>query len=167
MAYNVKINKVTYNNVAKQGSPLADGSGEAIFWATNDANGVSADVLTGKTVYGADGSVNGSMVNNGAKGYVITDLNEQTITEGYYNGKGKIKLDDGALANLTSGNIKSGVEILGVVGNSNVVDTLDATATASDIMLGQTAYVKGQKVTGELTVISASYDESTRTLHIS
>lgn len=46
--------------------------------------------------------------------------------------------------NLVASNIKSGVTILGISGSY----TSDATATASDIKSGKTAYINGTKVTG-------------------
>lgn len=49
--------------------------------------------------------------------------------------------------NLVASNIKSGVSILGINGTY----TSDATATASDIKSGKTAYINGAKVTGTHT----------------
>lgn len=46
--------------------------------------------------------------------------------------------------------IKEGIDILGVVGNFKGIDTSDATATAADMLLGKTAYVKNQKIEGTI-----------------
>ncbi len=55
-------------------------------------------------------------------------------------------------ADLVAGNIRSGINIFGVTGTYAGIDTSDATATASDIMDGETAYVNGSKITGSLVV---------------
>lgn len=49
-------------------------------------------------------------------------------------------------------NIKKGVIIFNTEGTLDGIDTSDADATASDIALGKTAYVKGEKITGSLEV---------------
>ena len=49
-------------------------------------------------------------------------------------------------------NIKKGVNILGIIGNLEVLDTSDANATAVDIVTGKTAYVNGQKIAGNLVI---------------
>lgn len=49
-------------------------------------------------------------------------------------------------------NIKAGVNILGVLGTYEGLDTSDANATASDIVTSKTAYVNGQKLTGSLVI---------------
>lgn len=50
--------------------------------------------------------------------------------------------------NLIPENIKKGEKIYGVTGTLDVLDTSDATATPNDILVGMTAYVNGEKITG-------------------
>ena len=58
---------------------------------------------------------------------------------------------------LLPGNIKAGVNILGVTGTmSSGIDTSDATAAAGDILSGKTAYVNGTKVTGNIATKTAA-----------
>lgn len=83
MAQNVIINGVTYQNVPEVNIPKS-GSGTAKFYDTADADITGADVLTGKTGYGASGSVSGSMANNGStSGTISTKAGTVTIPAGY------------------------------------------------------------------------------------
>lgn len=50
--------------------------------------------------------------------------------------------------NLIPDNIKKGEKIYGVTGTLDVLDTSDATASPDDILVGMTAYVNGEKITG-------------------
>ena len=53
--------------------------------------------------------------------------------------------------NLKPENLKQGVTCLGVEGTMQAgIDTTDANATVNDIVEGKTAYVNGEKITGEL-----------------
>ena len=56
--------------------------------------------------------------------------------------------------------------ILGVAGKASVVDTADATAAASTIVSGKTAYINGAKVTGSLTSVAVFQDSLTKVLTI-
>lgn len=74
---------------------------------------------------------------------IIPGTTDTVLESGrYIDGNITIKGD----ANLTSGNIKSGSSIFGVNGTF----TSDATATSGKILKDETAYVKGQKVTGTI-----------------
>ena len=57
-------------------------------------------------------------------------------------------------SNIQAENIKKDVEILNVIGTLESLDTSDANAKAINIREGKTAYVKGQKLTGTLPVLT-------------
>lgn len=54
-------------------------------------------------------------------------------------------------------NIKAGVNILGVNGSYEGVDTSDATATPNDILVGKTAYSNNEKIEGTMQEYDGSY----------
>lgn len=116
MAQNVIINGVTYQNVPEVDIPKS-GSGTAKFYDTASADITSADVLTGKTGFGANGSVSGSMANNGATGGTIsTKAGTVTIPAGYTTG-GTVSISSTEQSKIIASNIKSGVTILGQAGS--------------------------------------------------
>ena len=82
-------------------------------------------ILSGETAYVNGSMVTGTMTNNGAKTSSLNCGGSYTIPKGYHNGSGKITAN--TLASQTS-----------------------ATATAEQILTGQTAYVSGSKVTGTM-----------------
>ena len=168
MAKNVLINGVTYSDVPQVEIPLSSGSGNAVFYDSSDADAGQGDVLSGKTYY-KDGKKTGSMPNNGATGGTIsTKAGTVSIPAGYTSG-GSASIDSTEQAKIIADNIKSGVTILGVSGNSNVVDTeiSSGAATASHILSGYSAYVNGAKVDGSATFPTISQDSSTKVLSIS
>lgn len=167
MAQSVKINEVTYESVPKIEIPLSSGTGKAAFWDTTGATAEAANVLTGKSIFGAAGEVEGTMPDNSGSSKTLTTVTDSfTIPLGYHDGKGSVSIDSAEQAKLIADNIKSGVTVLGVSGKTSVVETEDATAQASQIIKGQTAYVNGAKITGALTTISASQDPETKVLSI-
>ena len=60
MAKTVKINNVTYNAVPSVRVPLADGSGNATFYDTSDANIAPQYVMSGYKGYGPNGLMTGT-----------------------------------------------------------------------------------------------------------
>ena len=83
---------------------------------TSDATVAVAEILKDKTAYARGAKIVGTMPNNGAKNYTISDLNDQTISLGFYDGSGKISFDSAEKAKIIPANIKNGVTILGVRG---------------------------------------------------
>ena len=118
MAQNVIINGVTYSNVPEVDIPK-QGGGTSKFYDTAGADISAGDVLSGKTAYGASGSVSGSMTNNGSTSGTIGTVNGTvTIPAGYTSG-GTVSLTN--VADCTSANILSGKSILGVSGSLSMV----------------------------------------------
>lgn len=83
---------------------------------TSDATVAVAEILKDKTAYARGAKIVGTMPNNGAKNYTISNLNDQTIAMGFYDGSGKISFDSAEKAKIIPANIKNGVSILGILG---------------------------------------------------
>lgn len=116
MAQNVIINGVTYSNVPEVDIPK-NGGGTAKFFDTSAADAAQADILTGKTAFGASGSISGSMANNGStSGTISTKAGTVTIPAGYTTG-GTVSISSTEQAKIIASNIKSGVTILGQAGS--------------------------------------------------
>ena len=158
---------------------LSDVTVGAIPEAYQDVSSVTAaagDVLTGKVIVLADGTVStGTMANNGA---VSKTLDATTITytipNGYHSGTGTVKI---VLETKTVTPTKSAQEITPTTGKvlskvtveaipDNYVDTTDGDATAAELLDGKFAYVDGVKVEGTMPnngAIAATIDGLTTT----
>ena len=110
----VVINGVTYSDVPSVQIPKS-GSGTATFYDTSEADGVAANVLSGKKVFGSSGEITGSMTNNGATGGTIgTKAGTYTIPAGFTSG-GTVSLTN--VSDCLAQNILTGKSILGVSGS--------------------------------------------------
>ena len=127
----------------KSGANIFGVSGNANVVDTSSGDAVAGDILSGKKAY-VDGSLlTGSIASKAAATYTPSTIN-QTIAAGQYlSGAQTISGD----ADLVVGNIKTGVNIFGVEGTF----TSDATAIATQMYSGATAYVNGSKITGTAT----------------
>ncbi len=122
---NLAEDTVTTENLLA-GATAHDSSGQRIVGTmkqssgidTSDATVTAPDILNGKTAYGKDGKLTGSMRNNGAVNKSISNKSESyTIPQGYHNGSGKVAISDSEQAKIIASNIKKGVSILGVAGS--------------------------------------------------
>ena len=84
---------------------------------TTDATATAAEILLGKTAYGGKQKITGTMPNKGKVDLKVVDKNKVSIPAGYHDGSGSAAIDETEAAKLIAGNIKSGVEILGVTGD--------------------------------------------------
>jgi hypothetical protein len=129
----------------KAGATVFGVAGSSKVNDTTDGTATASQILTGATGYVNGSKVTGTMPSNGAVIITPSTVN-QTIANGNHDGTGYVVGD----SDLVTGNIKSGVNIFGVVGKASVVDTADGTTTADKILNTYTGYVNGAKVTGTM-----------------
>lgn len=84
---------------------------------TSDDTLTAAEALVGKTFHARGTAYTGTMPNNGAvSGTISAVATPYTIPAGYHDGSGTVAIDSTDAAKIIPGNIKSGVEVLGVTG---------------------------------------------------
>lgn len=83
---------------------------------SNDTLTVS-EALIGKTFHARGTAYTGTMPNNGGvSGTISTVAGEYVVPQGYHDGSGTVSISPAEQAKIIAGNIKSGVQILGVTG---------------------------------------------------
>lgn len=99
----------------KSGAPI---TGTCAFDVNStDGTAAVAEILAGKTAYARGTKLTGTMPNNGSVTGEISSLDgEFNIPMGFHDGSGKVAIADTEAAKIIEGNIKAGVEILGVTG---------------------------------------------------
>lgn len=143
---------------------------------TQDGTASAINIEAGKTAY-----VNGSKITGNLQ--TVEPYNNREVTSIYVNDNNtlventmgypilmkpnsRLLLDNSIVVSalhLTSTMIKEGVSLFGVVGTLHELDTSDATASASDIIEGRTAYVNGSKISGTLSSYLGTIQPSTST----
>lgn len=84
---------------------------------TGEDTAAVAEILAGKTAHARGALLTGTMPNNGAVSGEISTKDEQyTVPQGFHDGSGKIGISASEKAKIIPGNIKAGVELLGVTG---------------------------------------------------
>lgn len=120
----------------KSGAPI---TGTCTYDAdTQDATVAVAEILEGKTAYARGAKLTGTMPNKGAVSGTIATKEAYTIPMGFHDGSGTVSLDATESAKLISGNIKSGVTILGVEGTFSGETVTAQTKSVTPTMSVQT-----------------------------
>ena len=118
--------------------------------ALDNINGATAsEVLSGQTFWGLTSGEWGLKTGTATAGNDVSGPNGSktfTIPDGFYFGK-TATANDG---DLVTGNIRKGVNIFGVAGDPNVVNTNSGDAVAGDMLTGKKAWVDGTELTGTM-----------------
>ena len=141
------INKVVYNGATLidltsdtitpdkllSGYTAHDKSGAAITGTntydsdTSDDTVAVAEMLSGKTAHARGAQLTGTMPNIGSVAGVISSIDQEyTVALGYHDGSGKVSISATEKAKLIAGNIRQGVEILGVTGTMSGEEGVNA-----------------------------------------
>lgn len=117
-----------------------------------DANIKSENIKDGISILGVEGNL---VELNGQTITVAPSTTEKVINpEEGYNGITQVTVEavtNNIDINIKQENIKKDVSILGITGTlEEGVDTSDANAAAANIEINKTAYVNGQKITGNI-----------------
>ena len=113
-----------------------------------DTTALASDILLGKTAYAEGKKITGTIESKTSQTYTPTTT-DQTIDSGQYISEVQTILGD---VDLVSTNIRSGVNIFGVEGATNVIDTteVDSPASNANLLTGHVAFVNGGKITGSI-----------------
>lgn len=115
----------------------------------------AAQLLTGYSAFIDGDELEGSMPNNGStSGTISTKAGTVSIPAGYTTG-GTVSIASTEQNKIIAGNIKDGVEILGVSGtftDASTVSTGQTAAVAGDILTGKSAWVDGAEVKGSIAI---------------
>ena len=130
---------------------------------TSDADATASEILATKTAYVNGSKLTGSMTNRGGvTGTISTVAGTYSIQSGYHDGSGTVSIDATEQAKIIAGNIKDGVEILGVTGTlSPAEDVTSQSKTATPYTTSQTILPdSGYDYLSQVTVNAITFTET-------
>lgn len=129
---------------------------------TSDADATAAEILLTKTAYVNGNKLTGAMPNRGAVQGIISTVNgSYSIQNGYHDGSGSVEIDSTEQAKIIAGNIKEGVEILGVTGTYTGEGVTAQAKTATPSTSQQTILPdSGYDYLSQVTVAAIPYTET-------
>lgn len=132
---------------------------------SSGATATAAEILLGKTA-GIKGSMaTGTMPNNGAvSGVISTKDGQYTVPQGYHDGSGKVSISTTEQAKIIPGNIREGIDILGVTGTMSSTEgakpqakTVTPSSSVQEILPDTE---KGYNYLSKVTVNAIPYSET-------
>lgn len=144
----------------KSGAPVT-GTSTKDSDTSNDTAAV-AEILKGKTAHARGVQLVGTMPNNGAvSGSISTKTGTYTVPQGYHDGSGKVAISTTEQNKIIAGNIKSGVNILGVTGTYTGAAIKAQTKSVTPTFSAQTVQPdNGYDYLSAVTVAAIPYTES-------
>ena len=129
---------------------------------TTDADATAAEILYGKTAYVNKNKLTGTMTNRGGvTGTISTVAGTYSIQSGYHDGSGTVGIDSTEQAKIIAGNIKDGVEILGVTGTYTGEGVTAQTKSATPYTTAQTILPdSGYDYLAQVNIAAISYVET-------
>ena len=129
---------------------------------TTDADATASEILSGKTAYVNKNKLTGSMTNRGGvTGTISTVSGSYSIQSGYHDGSGTVAIDSTEQAKIIAGNIKDGVEILGVTGTYTGEGVTAQAKTATPYTTQQVILPdSGYDYLSQVTVNAIRYEET-------
>lgn len=123
---------------------------------TSDATAQPNSILEGYSAYVQGQKVTGNIKSKSSETYIPSTEDQEIASGVYLEGNQTIKGD----ANLISENIKAGITIFEVSGDTNVVDTATAedenSASANNVQSGRVAFVNGAKIIGNVETLDTT-----------
>ncbi len=129
---------------------------------TTDATATASEILASKTAYARGSKLTGTMTNNGGvTGTISTKAGQYTVPAGYHDGSGKVSISATEQAKIIAGNIKDGVQILGVTGTYTGEGVTAQAKTATPTSSQQTILPdSGYDYLSQVTVNAVPYVET-------
>lgn len=129
---------------------------------STDGTVAVGEILEGKTAYARGVKLTGTMPNKGKTDGTISSADEKFyIPTGFHDGSGSVSISPDEQAKLIDSNIKSGVEILGVIGSYGGEEVTAQTKTVTPSTAVQTVLPdSGYDYLSQVTVSAIPYKES-------
>lgn len=151
-----------------QGKTAHDRSGAVITGTctydadTSDATASASEILSGQTAYAGGQELTGTMPNRGGVTGTISDKTvPYAIQQGYHDGSGTVGIDATEAAKIIEGNIKEGVQILGVTGTYTGEEITAQAKTSTPYTTAQTILPDaGYDYLSQVTVEAIAYTET-------